>query len=90
MIKNIINGEHPTETAKRAAGKYAFTEMQTTLTDDELVKFFDDESVGREGLHFTAWGEKYVYFPVVYEGLEWVGYAPRNPCDVKTTHWGGG
>lgn len=67
-----------------------FTEMQTTLTDDELVKFFDDESVGREGSHFTAWGEKYVYFPVVYEGLEWVGYAPRNPCDVKTTHWGGG
>ena len=67
-----------------------FTELQTTLTDDELVKFFDDESVGREGLHFTAWGEKYVYFPVVYEGLEWVGYAPRNPCDVKTTHWGGG
>jgi hypothetical protein len=66
-----------------------FTEMQTTLTDDELVKLFDAGYGGREGSYFTAWGENYVYFPLLRDGAEWVGYAPRNPCDVKTIHWGG-
>jgi hypothetical protein len=26
---------------------------------------------------------------VVYDGAEWVGYAPRNVCNIKTSHWGG-
>ena len=66
-----------------------FEKMETTLTDEELVKDFDDGYGGRNGVHFTSWGEKYVYFPVVYDGAEWVGYAPRNVCDIKTFHWGG-
>lgn len=41
------------------------------------------------GRPFTAWSEKYVYFPVVYDGAEWVGRAPRNPCDEATNHVGG-
>lgn len=66
-----------------------FEKMETTLTDEELVKEFDDGYGGIEGTPFTAWGEKYVYFPVVYDGAEFVGYAPRNVSDIKTSHWGG-
>lgn len=40
-----------------------------------------------EGGPFTAWGEKYVYFPLSYEGSESVGHAPRDPCKEKMSHW---
>ena len=61
-----------------------------TLTDDELLVEFDDGYGGHGGKSFTAWGEKYVYFPVCYDGAEWVGKAPRNPCNEATGHMGGG
>jgi len=60
-----------------------FTKMQTTLTDAELIEEFNDGYGGSKGAYFTAWGEKFVYFPVVYDGAEWVGSAPRNPCAIK-------
>lgn len=63
--------------------------METTLTNEELIKEFDCGFGMSEGTHFTSWGEKYVYFPCVYDGAEWVGYAPRNVCDIKTPHRGG-
>jgi len=66
-----------------------FEKMETTLTDQELVKEFDNDFGCVEGLPFTAWGGNYVYFPVVYVGHESVGYAPRNVCDIKTFHQGG-
>ncbi len=67
-----------------------YSKMITTLTDEELHKKFDTGFGGVEGIAFTAWGENYVYFPVCYDGAEWVGSAPRNPCDVKCAHVGGG
>ena len=60
-----------------------------TLSDDELVREFRDGYGGHEGAAFTAWSEKYVYFPIVYDGAEWVGRSPRNPCDEATAHMGG-
>ena len=66
-----------------------YKEMKTTLSKEELVKEFDDGYGGEEGEIFTAWGKKYVYFPVCYDGSESVGYAPRNICNEKTTHVGG-
>jgi hypothetical protein len=63
--------------------------ISCTLREDELDVKFDDGFGGSEGKKFTAWGEKYVYFPVVYDGAEWVGSAPRNPCDEATEHQGG-
>lgn len=65
-----------------------FNKMITTLTDEELTKDFDCGYGGSEGVPFTAWGENYVYFPVVYDGLEWVGSAPRNPNNEITSHIG--
>jgi len=67
-----------------------FGKMQSTMTEKELNENFSSGYGGSEGCAFTAWGEKFVYFPVVYDGAEWVGYAPRNSCDIKTSHWGGG
>lgn len=60
-----------------------------TLSDAELNEQFDDGFGGSEGKPFTAWSDNYVYFPVVYDGAEWVGRAPRNPCDEATGHNGG-
>jgi hypothetical protein len=60
-----------------------------TLTDEEAEEKFYNGYGNNEGCEFTAWGEKYVYFPVVYDGSEWVGWAPRNPCNEKTFHAGG-
>jgi hypothetical protein len=67
-----------------------FEKMETTLSGYELIKPFDDGFGGAEGGSFTAWGEQYVYFPICYDGAEWVGCAPRNPCDIKMEHQGGG
>ena len=67
-----------------------FSKMVTTLTEEELEAEFDDGWGGTQGAPFTAWGERYVYFPIQYDGAEWVGSAPRNPCDEKTEHQGGG
>lgn len=66
-----------------------YEKMETTLTDEEIKQKFDDGYGGSEGDHFTTWGDVYVYFPIVYDGAESIGYAPRNPCDIKTSHWGG-
>lgn len=65
-----------------------FAAMTTTLTEAQLDEEFEANFGTAEGEPFTAWGERYVYFPVVYDGAEWVGSVPRNPCDKKTTHIG--
>ena len=64
------------------------TIIACTLSDEELRELFDASYGSIEGQRFTAWSEKYVYFPLVYEGSEWAGRAPRNPCDESTPHQG--
>lgn len=59
-----------------------------TLTEDGLLREFNAGYGTSKGDAFTAWSERYVYFPVVYDGAEWVGRAPRNPCDEATEHVG--
>ena len=63
--------------------------IANTLTDEDMGVEFDDGYGGSEGKDFTAWSKDYVYFPVVYDGLEWVGRVPRNPCDQASNHHGG-
>ncbi|MFX1724974.1 hypothetical protein [Stenotrophomonas sp. AS1] len=60
-----------------------------TLTEAELDIDFSRGYGGSEGKAFTLWTERRVYFPAVYDGAEWVGSAPRNPCDEATEHQGG-
>jgi hypothetical protein len=63
--------------------------MVCTLTAEELQVEFYGGYGGHNGKSFTAWTDARVYFPVVYDGAEWVGSAPRNPCDEATEHQGG-
>ena len=72
-----------------AENKEKFSEMKCTLSRKEMHRMFDDGYGTPEGTPFTAWGERYVYFPVCYDGAEWVGCAPRNPCKEATEHVGG-
>lgn len=60
--------------------------VANTLSEDELDVEFDAGYGGANGKPFTAWSAARVYFPVVYDGSEWVGSAPRNPCDEATGH----
>ena len=64
--------------------------VSSTLTDAEASKSFDDGFGGVGGQHFTVWTEKTVYFPVTYDGIEWVGSVSRHPDGRATPHHGGG
>lgn len=61
-----------------------------TLTEDEMVKKFDSGYGCTEGKPFTAWTAKTVYFPICYDGAEWVGSVSRHPDGNPTEHQGGG
>ena len=63
--------------------------VATTLTNAEFDETFDAGYGGTNGKPFTAWSPTRVYFPVCYDGAEWVGSVPRNPCDQRTRHVGG-
>lgn len=66
-----------------------FDLRECTMSEENLKIEFDNGYGGEEGKPFTAWGEKWVYFPICYDGAEWVGHAPRNPCDIAMEHQGG-
>lgn len=65
------------------------TIVSSTLTKSQSDEQFSSGYGNPEGCEFTAWGEKYVYFPATYDGAEWVAKVPRNPCDEPTEHIGG-
>lgn len=64
--------------------------VSITLTEDELNKEFDDSFGIAEGKPFTAWTARRVYFPVCYDGSEWVDSVSRDPDGQPTEHCGGG
>ena len=51
---------------------------------------FNDGYGTAAGPPFLVWTAQYVYFPVCYDGSEWVGSAPRNPTTHGQSHSGGG
>ena len=59
--------------------------VHSTLDSEGLDQQFDPGF----GEPFTVWTHTRVYFPVVYDGPEWVGSVPRHPCDERTEHMGG-
>lgn len=60
-----------------------------TLDEEALKKEWNMAWCEPQGQAFTAWGERWVYFPLCYDGSEWVGHAPRNPCEIAMQHQGG-
>ena len=59
-----------------------------TLTEDDMLKEFDSGYGGIKGVPFTAWSENTVYFPICYDGAEWVGSVSRHPDGEPTEHQG--
>lgn len=66
----------------------SFEDLAIAIDDGELDRIFDNGLGLIEGSPFTAWSRQWVYFPVVYDGSEWVGCVPRNPCAIQTKHQG--
>ena len=44
-----------------------------------LHKRFDNDFGGDDSRPFTAWGERFIYFPTGYDGATWIGSVPRWP-----------
>ena len=61
-----------------------------TLTEADMVKEFDSGYGDIEGVPFTAWTAKTVYFPICYDDTEWVVSVARHPDGKPTEHQGGG
>lgn len=55
--------------------------VSTTLTEGQMNRKFHPSMPPREGVPFTAWTERRVYFPVCFDGAEWVESVPRRPGD---------
>lgn len=67
-----------------------FSDIQDiTLTEIELDEEFHGGFGTVYGKPFTAWTENTVYFPICYDGAEWVGSVSRNPDGKPTEHQGG-
>ena len=62
----------------------------TTLTEENLDKEFYPGYGATEGCAFTLWTKERVFFPVCYDGAEWVDWVYRNPCNHASSHVGGG
>lgn len=67
-----------------------FASLICTLTPEQMAVKFDSGFGGTNGAPFTAWGKNWVYFPICYDGAEWVGHAPRFPGHDGMDHQGGG
>lgn len=63
--------------------------VSCTLSDEELDVKFDDGYGISQGKPFTLWTTGYVYFPIVYDGAEYVGSVSRSPDGEPTEHFGG-
>ena len=75
--------------AEMEARRDDFESRVSTLNEADLKVEFNNGFGEMNGKNFTAWGENWVYFPICYDGSEWVGSAPRNPCDISMEHQGG-
>lgn len=57
--------------------------------DIDLDREFSGGYGSSQGEAILLWTEERVYFPVVYDGAEWLGSAPRNPVAEGQSHEGG-
>lgn len=57
-----------------------------TFKDCELECEFDSVYGGSTGMAFTLWTKERVYFPVIYDGSEWIESVSRNPDGIPTSH----
>lgn len=90
MHDDYTSWKQDIEEAMRSNGETWADVESHTLTDDELNAKFDHSYGGTNGVPFTLWTKRRVYFPVCYDGAEWVESVSRNPDGKATEHVGGG
>ena len=61
-----------------------------TLSESDMAVEFDDDYGNVEGSPFAVWSTGFIYFPVKYDGAEWVESVSRNPNGKPIPHIGGG
>jgi hypothetical protein len=64
----------------------SWEEVESAVGDLDVP--FDDGYGLPNGSAFTVWTRTRVYFPVVYDGAEWVGSVARHPDGQPTMHVG--
>lgn len=60
--------------------------VSNTMTDEEMDVVFYSGFGGAEGVPFTIWTKRRVYFPTEYDGAEGVASVSRNPDGKRTEH----
>lgn len=66
------------------------TPIVAVSPDESVLDVEFDAGYGSsQGPEVLIWTESRVYFPVVYDGAEWLGSAPRNPIVGGQAHVGG-
>lgn len=73
----------------RARGGDDSPVVHVAPNDAVLDIVFDGGWGGSQGPPVLIWTEERVYFPVVYDGAEWLESAPRDPTDEGQYHVGG-
>lgn len=63
--------------------------VQVAPNEAVLDVEFDNDYGLSQGPAVLVWTEDRVYFPAVYDGLEWLESAPRNPTTEGQAHVGG-
>lgn len=93
MIKN--NDSWDNRVDEKASYEYLPSYFVKTLNPNNEKWYnvkFNNISAGSEGHSFVLWTKTHIYFPVVYDGREWVGSVPRDPKyadNIKLEHFGG-
>jgi hypothetical protein len=64
--------------------------ISNTMSEEQMLVEFYNGFGGTNGIPFTIWTERFVYFPAQYDGAEWVEWVSRNPNGNATYHIGGG
>lgn len=64
-------------------------DAMTFQNDAELDQEFNPSYGTSEGISFCLWTHCRVYFPVVYDGAEWVESVSRHPDGKPVDHLGG-
>jgi hypothetical protein len=79
-----------TKTMSRFDENFEDVVHSVSENDNWLDINFDNGYGLAEGQPFTLWTKNRVYFPVQYDGSEWVESVPRNPNQEVKSHIGGG
>lgn len=87
--KMITTWRNLLKSAMERCGENLSDIIANTMTDEEMDTEFDSDYGGSEGIPFTVWTENRVYFPVTYDGNEWVGSISRVVNMIPTRHIGG-